>query len=104
VLRREGVSRVSLTERPNFDCIFLERQEDGRRTCGIYPVRPQQCRTWPFWSQNLRSRSEWDQVKRRTPCPGMDVGRHYNYVQIESIRKAKPWYRQGEGDRDEAAD
>ncbi|MCG3177881.1 MAG: hypothetical protein BIFFINMI_00203 [Phycisphaerae bacterium] len=103
ILRREG-SRVTIVERPNFDCVFLKRTDDGRRVCGIYPIRPQQCRTWPFWSMNLRSRAAWDDAKARTPCPGMDNGTHYDFVQIETIRKSPQWYTLPEDDRDEAAE
>src|SRR5947209_8178156 len=35
----------TLREKPNGDCIFYDR----RAGCTIYPVRPRQCRTWPFW-------------------------------------------------------
>src|SRR4051812_26119877 len=39
------VDRISLREHANGDCVYL----DGRtRGCTIYPVRPKQCRTWPF--------------------------------------------------------
>ena len=31
-------------------CAFL--QPDHR--CAIYPVRPRQCATWPFWRENLK--------------------------------------------------
>lgn len=58
----------SLTEKVGYDCIFLKR-EDGKAMCGIYPVRPTQCRTWPFWNQNLQSPEAWTQAAAR--CPGM---------------------------------
>jgi Fe-S-cluster containining protein len=30
-------------------CVFLQ---GGRETsCGIYPVRPEKCRTWPYWPE-----------------------------------------------------
>jgi len=48
-------------------CPFLE----GRR-CRIYPVRPVQCRTFPFWQSNLTSRSAWTRL--RGFCPGIDQG------------------------------
>ena len=44
----------SLTERRDYDCIFLVRA-GGKAQCGVYEVRPMQCRTWPFWGQNLKS-------------------------------------------------
>ena len=50
--RRVGL-RISLTERPNGDCTFLNNAKEGGG-CRIYSVRPLQCRTWPFWNLNLR--------------------------------------------------
>ncbi|MBN2563313.1 MAG: YkgJ family cysteine cluster protein [Phycisphaerae bacterium] len=85
-LRRVGL-RHSLTEdKETGDCCFLEHKE-GRRICGIYPVRPLQCRTWPFWSSNLRSPGAWDLTS--LSCPGMNEGEYYDFEQIEIRRKAK---------------
>ena len=81
-VRRVGIRR-SLTERPGGDCIFLERK-DGKTSCSIYPVRPIQCRTWPFWSDNLRSPEAWNTAART--CPGINRGRRYEFVQIEEVR------------------
>ena len=62
-------------------CVFLD---DGRQaSCSIYEDRPEQCRTWPFWPENLRSERSWESAKRGTPCPGMDTG---SFVPIERIR------------------
>ena len=84
-LRRAGL-RSSLTEKPGGDCIFLKR-EGGKTMCGIHPVRPLQCRTWPFWSQNLRSPNTWNEAQ--TKCPGMGRGKHHDFVQIETLRTKK---------------
>jgi Fe-S-cluster containining protein len=84
-LRRVGF-RYSLTEKRDGDCIFLKR-EGGKAMCGIYPVRPTQCRTWPFWTQNLTSLDAWNQARRT--CPGMNHGKHYDFVQIETARKQR---------------
>jgi len=81
-LRRVGFRR-SLTERPGGDCVFLDRR-DGKAFCSIYPVRPQQCRTWPFWDSNLASPQSWEDATRT--CPGMNHGRHYEFVAIEEVR------------------
>ena len=80
--------RWSLRELPangkKFDCVFLDRTSaDGKTGCSIYAERPAQCRTWPFWPENLTSRRTWEAVKRRTPCPGMDTG---TLVPVEQIR------------------
>lgn len=86
-LRRVGL-RYSLTEKPNGDCVFLQRT-GGKTMCSIYPVRPLQCRTWPFWNQNLRSPEAWNEAHRT--CPGMNRGKHHDFVQIEVLRTQKSW-------------
>ena len=86
-LRRVGL-KFSLTEKPGGDCIFLQR-EGGKSKCSIYSVRPLQCRTWPFWTSNLRSAAAWEDAATR--CPGMNHGPHYGFVKIEEIRLKKEW-------------
>ncbi|MCH7849560.1 MAG: YkgJ family cysteine cluster protein [Planctomycetes bacterium] len=76
-LRRVGL-RYSLTEKANGDCIFLKR-EKGKSLCSIYEVRPVQCRTWPFWSSNLKSRTTWQEAAKT--CPGLNQGRKRDFVQ-----------------------
>jgi Fe-S-cluster containining protein len=55
-------------------CIFYDQG------CSIYPVRPRQCQTWPFWLNNLRSPSRWERVAQN--CPGIGRGRHYTREEI----------------------
>ena len=46
--------RYSLIEQePSKDCVFLEPRNGAGKGCRIYQVRPMQCRTWPFWPNNL---------------------------------------------------
>jgi len=45
------------------DCIFFDRKING---CGIYPVRPAQCRTFPFWSYFKTHKEEL-----QAECPGI---------------------------------
>ncbi len=66
-----------------YDCVFLDRAKSGVALCSVYGDRPTQCRTWPFWPENLTSEGRWQTVKRRTPCPGMDTGA---LVPVERIR------------------
>jgi uncharacterized protein len=73
---RNAGSGFSLVEMPNGDCIFLRDKK-----CQIYPVRPVQCTTWPFWKANLESRETW-YICCNT-CPGGGIGRHYRYSSIE---------------------
>jgi Fe-S-cluster containining protein len=49
------------------DCPFLEQ---GR--CRVYEARPTQCRTFPFWPENLSSAVRWRRLRRF--CPGVDSG------------------------------
>jgi Fe-S-cluster containining protein len=58
----------SLREKANGDCVFYDREKG----CTVYPVRPRQCRTWPFWESNVGSPEAW----RRTcdTCPGSGQG------------------------------
>jgi Fe-S-cluster containining protein len=65
------------------DCIFLDRESiPGKAVCGLYEARPEQCRTWPFWEGNLRSRKSWEETKKHVPCPGMDTGPVHDFVEI----------------------
>lgn len=51
-------------------CVFLE---DGHRArCTIYPVRPERCRTWPFWPELRDSPEDLAQACRL--CPGIERG------------------------------
>ena len=60
------------TGRGEYDCVFLRRDEQGKALCSIYAVRPTQCRTWPFWSENLRSQRAWRAAAKT--CPGIERG------------------------------
>jgi Fe-S-cluster containining protein len=86
-LRRVGL-HYSLTEKRNGDCVFLKR-DHGKTLCTIHPVRPLQCRTWPFWGSVLKSRERWKETAEN--CPGMNQGEYYDLVQIEVIRTQKEW-------------
>jgi len=91
--RRIG-NRLSLGERKTahgYDCVFLQRDPRGKALCTIYPVRPTQCRTWPFWPENLSSPEAYDRAGER--CPGMQAGlkgrgEFHSYQQI-TIRRDK---------------
>ncbi|MBI5062629.1 MAG: YkgJ family cysteine cluster protein [Desulfatitalea sp.] len=48
--------------------------------CNIYPVRPLQCSTYPFWFSNLRSERRWRALRRE--CPGIGQGRLYTREEI----------------------
>ena len=63
-------------------CILLG--EDG--LCMAYECRPRQCRTWPFWHENLEE-SEWNGPVKDL-CPGVGKGKLYS---PEEIKEAADW-------------
>ncbi len=69
------------------ECAFL--QEDHR--CAIYPVRPKQCATWPFWEENL-DRAVWEGPVKDC-CPGIGRGALRSAAEVERIaRETEAWY------------
>jgi len=58
--------RYSIKERPyknGYACLFFDNG------CKIYPVRPNQCRTFPFWDY---FKDKVDELKKE--CPGIVLG------------------------------
>lgn len=66
----------SLKEKPNGDCIFFSL----KKGCEIYPVRPLQCKSYPFWSRILKSSFAWK--SEGNYCPGINQGEKANVKQI----------------------
>lgn len=65
-----------------YDCVFLDRTTDpGKVVCRIYEDRPTQCRTFPWWPENLKSKRRWEALGRS--CEGVGRG---GFVPIEAIR------------------
>ena len=79
-LRKVG-TRYSLIEKANGDCVFYARG------CTVYAARPHQCRKFPFWSENLRSREAWKEAGEE--CPGMDHGRLYPVEEVLRIQQGE---------------
>jgi len=76
---RPARGKVSLNEYGNGDCIYFDPNGRG---CTIYPVRPLQCRTWPFWPGNVESPDAWKETGRN--CPGIGRG---ELVSLEVIQE-----------------
>jgi uncharacterized protein len=72
---------------PTSDCLFL----DGAR-CTVYDARPGQCRTFPFWRENMNERA-WSAAGR--DCEGIGKGRVWTRKEIE-VRLADEEKRDGE--------
>jgi Fe-S-cluster containining protein len=68
----------TLREKANGDCVFYDRQEG----CTVYPVRPPQCRTWPFWESNVETEEAWQRTC--DVCPGSGQG---ELIAVEEITR-----------------
>jgi len=72
-----GWTQVVLEDR----CVFLE--SDG--SCRIYPVRPTQCRTFPFW-RDLVKDGAWVPEAREL-CEGIGRGKLYQIDEVEPLMR-----------------
>lgn len=75
-LRRVG-SRFSLVDGADLACVFWDAG------CTVYEARPRQCRTFPFWRENLASEAAWNLTAQESP--GVDAGRLYSLSEIERL-------------------
>jgi len=75
---RKAKGRITLKEMANGDCVFFDRTLG----CTVYPVRPAQCRTWPFWESNLESPQTWERTE--SVCPGSGQG---ELIPLEEISR-----------------
>jgi len=74
-----STGEISLREKHNHDCVFLTRD----RRCDVYPHRPAQCRTWPFWRAVLHTPDHW--ARAAGTCPGMNNGPLHTADRISEI-------------------
>ncbi len=87
-LKRVGLRKTIIENAQTHDCIFLRENARGR-SCEIYPVRPRQCRSWPFWPDNLAGADAWNKAAQK--CPGINRGSLYTPDRIQTIKNAKWW-------------
>lgn len=64
-LRKKGYrfSLIELKQDGNYACVFFDKDRNG---CGIYEVRPEQCRSFPFWPRFRENPEEAFEE-----CPGV---------------------------------
>lgn len=75
----DGLYELRYTDK---DCPFLEDSH-----CTVYRARPWQCRTWPFWPENM-DQNVWEQ-EIAASCPGVGKGRLYTAEEIKDILAKK---------------
>ena len=89
-----GISRLSLKEKSNYDCIFWTdglRSNTGEGGCLVYEARPLQCRAFPFWSSVINTKKSWKLTGKS--CPGMNRGILHPRESIEkwlALRQNEP--------------
>jgi Fe-S-cluster containining protein len=97
---RDGWSLGEVKTEHGYDCVFLDRTTlPGRAVCGIYEDRPTQCRTFPWWPENLRTRRRWEALGRT--CEGVGRGA---VVPIEAIRVQRAIQQRTDDARESARD
>ncbi|MBN2804463.1 MAG: YkgJ family cysteine cluster protein [Deltaproteobacteria bacterium] len=104
----ENTSELLKTSRIDFLNTYCQSDEDGniylktkgnkclflndKNQCDIYSSRPMQCRTWPFWTENIKSLKAWHESVE-TFCPGVNNGKLYTAKNIKkSAEKRDKWY------------
>ena len=60
-------------------CVFL----DERGRCSVHPVRPTQCRTFPFWPEFVTPGGFSEEVKGL--CEGIDQGPVWPEAEVRSL-------------------
>lgn len=58
-------------------CVFLKGKQ-----CQVYEARPMQCKTWPFWPENMSAKA-WDK-EVVSYCPGVGKGKVWEAKEIQS--------------------
>jgi len=61
-------------------CQFLNDKK-----CSVYKARPTQCRTWPFWNENMNVKV-WNHDITKF-CPGVGKGKIINKKKIDNNLK-----------------
>ncbi|MES2345905.1 MAG: YkgJ family cysteine cluster protein [Chlamydiota bacterium] len=78
--RRVGGKYSLLEHSKNYDCVFLKNSR-----CSVYGARPKQCRTFPWWDDNLKSPESWKETAER--CEGVNAP-DAPLISLEEIQKA----------------
>lgn len=64
------------------DCMFLDDKK-----CTVYEARPEHCRTWPFWPENMNPRTWNNEIA--SFCPGVGKGKVHTYEEIKAALDAQ---------------
>ncbi len=73
--KTDGYIHLKELKKNNGNCIFLIDKK-----CSVYKSRPIQCRTWPFWPENMNTKTWNNDISKN--CPGIGKGKIYNKEEI----------------------
>lgn len=77
-VKNKEYEKYLLKDGQNDNCIFLEDER-----CKVYPVRPIQCKTFPFWPENMKSLYRWKIIAEE--CPGIGQGHLFIAAEITEV-------------------
>ncbi len=77
-----GFKQLSLQEKKNRDCVFWK---DGG--CSVYPARPVQCKTYPFWQHIVGEDDGWQ--RESLSCPGIGTGGVWTERKVKSMLRER---------------
>ncbi|MCB0407467.1 MAG: YkgJ family cysteine cluster protein [Bdellovibrionales bacterium] len=60
------------------ECLFLNKKNQ----CDVYKARPVQCRTWPFWPENMNAKTWRDDIAKN--CAGIGKGPLRSAKEVEA--------------------
>lgn len=81
---KKSSQRLMLVEKKseNHSCIFYKDQK-----CQVYAARPLQCRSYPFWQENIHSEKSWKETAKE--CEGISPdGSLVSFEEIEQFLSA----------------
>ena len=76
----DGFIHLSEKSELKGNCIFLKEKK-----CSVYKSRPTQCRTWPFWNDNMNAKV-WNK-DISINCPGVGKGKIVKQKEIDKLLK-----------------
>ena len=76
--KTDGFTHLNEFKQNKGNCIFLKNKK-----CTVYKNRPTQCRTWPFWNENMKNKTWNTNVEKY--CPGVGAGTLISYERIKNI-------------------
>ena len=66
--KTDGFIHLKELKKNKGNCIFLKDNK-----CTVYKSRPTQCRTWPFWPENMNNKTWNEDIAKN--CPGVGKGK-----------------------------